>query len=140
MTSGSRGLLGSQLLRRDARRSIGVLHQLTEGFGGEVHTGEQHIARSLPGFRAAFQHMDIGIAQILQALRRSQGDAFRIDFSTVINHHAHGLAWHQARRIDLKAAERQGCTVEQMCFAVLAMLTNIQYGDFLAVVEPGLEG
>ena len=117
-----------------------MFDQFAEGLGGQIHAREEHVAGLAPSSGAAFENKDGGIALRLKALCRTLSYTGRAFVAAVIDDHAHRLAGHQAGHVDFQAAEGQRRGVEQMGLTVLTMLAHVEHGNFLAVVQPVLEG
>ncbi len=126
---------GLERLRGDARGVTLMLDQLAESLARHIDAGIERVAGLPPGIGTAFQHMRLGIAELLGARRRAGRDAAAV----VAEHQPHGRVRHQGGQAELEAAVGQRDREEQMPHAVLAVLARVENGDLGTVREPGLQ-
>jgi hypothetical protein len=125
--------------RVDVRHLEGMLGDLAEGLRRQVHALEQRAARAFPGRRAAGQHRDAGPAERGQPHGRAPGQRIAVD--TVVEQHGAGrAARHQPRHLGLEPAVGRMHREEGMALAVLAVLADVEQREFVAVLQPALQG
>ena len=112
-----------------------VLDVLAERLARHVDAGEQLEARLFPGRHAAVENGQIGVAGAGQHV----GGALRQAVAVVDQHDARGVAWHQARKAQLQAAERHIARPQQMALREGQLLAHVDQRQLLAVGEHGAE-
>ena len=113
--------------------------QFAKGLGRQIDACKQGVACIAPRLSAALQHGNLPIAQ----RGKASGGAFchtgACQIAAVVHHHAHLLARCQAGDFQLQSAVGQRRGIKQVRLAVLAGFAHVEQGNFLAVMQPGLE-
>src|SRR6185312_3138162 len=124
-----------ELLRADARRAAVVLDEFAEGLARHVHARERDEAGFLPGGYAALEIGDVDVFGVHQDGRGALDQAVPV----IDQHDARRLARHQAREVQLDAAERHRARPEQVILRIDEFLAHVDERELFAVREHCLD-
>ncbi len=116
----------------DGGRAVLVLYHLSKSLARNVDAAEELEARIAPGQRAAFQHVDVGVAEF----GKPRGRTLRQSLTAVADHRAHRATGRHCRNLELEPAQRQAAGVKYMCAAESQFLAHVEQRKLLAVHQP----